>query len=600
MKQHDVNLSKHQQLQYLYLDNTVSVIDADTTKIEIFIFGTLKNSNYEKIFDIIRKSNKLKELELYADDNNKSQSYHTNITKSLVTVLPLLHNLSELELQCCRLTDNIIQLPLEMKSLKNIKLDREIMSLTTWQKFVDSLPHIPHTVDVDVRFCNITGDGEEINDDMLTLVSQGRRREKGNDAIQYLRDQEHLFHVKDQTSDHFSFINEEEKSSEWDRCITSGSETAAKILIDREILPSQRELRKACRVFGVDSHILSKMCSMISKHIRKKSENVIDVLPSYQIDHVLSSRYVSIVFVVVLKKNSRRLVSRDNYECYIKWENAYSSEGKLVAVKEMEFDTSDIQSSDAVLENIRKCVNKNADDLLQKHSNLNVILPSLMKSVGYMSDKQEHEIKIKPCIALYVSVKGYIPLNETPFEKEIDGFPTDVLEGEFEPFIGGPNHYHEHLKMGVAIHANVSIGDKILGGTLGGFINHSVHGLCGITSAHVVYDSAELARVKNAKELSLIKTVYQPINECMSAFGEVVLAIYNEGTESESGMEVALISIKDRQPKDGSFPEALNELEAGEHFFSSPEPKAQGELLVSKGDTTASVVMRQHSHRLLL
>ncbi|XP_060553461.1 uncharacterized protein LOC132714590 [Ruditapes philippinarum] len=196
MKQHDVNLSKHQQLQYLYLDNTVSVIDADTTKIEIFNFGTLKNSNYEKIFDIIRKSYKLKELELYADDNNKSQSYHTNITKRLVTVLPLLHNLSELELQCCRLTDNIIQLPLEMKSLKNIKLDREIMSLTTWQKFVDSLPHIPHTVDVDVRFCNITGDGEEINDDMLTLVSQGRRREKGNDAIQYLRDQEHLFHVK--------------------------------------------------------------------------------------------------------------------------------------------------------------------------------------------------------------------------------------------------------------------------------------------------------------------------------------------------------------------------------------------------------------------
>jgi hypothetical protein len=196
-----------------------------------------------------------------------------------------------------------------------------------------------------------------------------------------------------------------------------------------------------------------------------------------------------------------------------------------------------------------------------------------MKSVGYTSGK--HDIKIKPCIALYVSVKGYIPLNETPFEKEIDGFPTDVLEGEFEPFIGGPNQYHEHLKMGVAIHANVLIGDTILGGTLGGFINHSVHGLCGITSAHVVYDSAELARVKNAKELSLIKTVYQPINECMSAFGEVVLAIYNEGSESESGMEVALIRIKDRQPKDGSFPEAFNNLEAGEHICNYPRKMNQ-------------------------
>jgi hypothetical protein len=30
-------------------------------------------------------------------------------------------------------------------------------------------------------------------------------------------------------------------------------------------------------------------------------------------------------------------------------------------------------------------------------------------------------------------------------------------------------------------------------------------------------------------------------------------------------------------------------------FFSSPEPKVRGELLVSKGDTPASVVMRQQS-----
>ncbi|XP_060595344.1 uncharacterized protein LOC132749548 [Ruditapes philippinarum] len=204
-KQHDVNLSKHQQLQYLDLYDTVSVIDADTTNLEIFTFNELKDSNYEKIFDIIRKSYKLKELELYGDDNNKSQLYHTNITKRLVTVLPLLHNLSKLELQYCRLTDNIIQLPLEMKSLKNIKLYYVIMSLTTWQKFVDSLPGIPHTVDVSVRNCYITGDGEEFNDDRLTLISQGLRGGKGNDAIQYVKDQDQLFHVKRDDDDWFDF-----------------------------------------------------------------------------------------------------------------------------------------------------------------------------------------------------------------------------------------------------------------------------------------------------------------------------------------------------------------------------------------------------------
>ncbi|XP_060566316.1 uncharacterized protein LOC132725238 [Ruditapes philippinarum] len=194
--QHDVNLSKHQPLQYLHLFDTVSVLDADATNLEIFRFWELKNINYEKIFDIIRKSYKLKELVLNGEYHNKSKLYHTNITKRLVIVVSLLHNLSKLVLGLCRLTDNIIQSPLEMKRLKNIELNKVIMSLTTWQKFVDSLPHIPHTVNVIVWLCYITGDGEEFNDDMLALTSRGGLSgEKGNDAIQYVKDRE-LFHVK--------------------------------------------------------------------------------------------------------------------------------------------------------------------------------------------------------------------------------------------------------------------------------------------------------------------------------------------------------------------------------------------------------------------
>jgi hypothetical protein len=204
-KQHDVNLSKHQQLQYLCLFIAVNVIDAGTTNLEIFKFSELKNSNYEKIFDIIRKSYKLKELVLYGEYINKSQLYHTNITKRLVRVLPLLHNLSKLELQYWRFTDNIIQSPLEMKSLKNINLLKVIMSLTTWQKFVDCLPHIPHTVDVSVVRCYITGDGEEFNDDMFRLTLQGFSGGKGNDAKQYVKDKDQLFHVKPGTVHWFIF-----------------------------------------------------------------------------------------------------------------------------------------------------------------------------------------------------------------------------------------------------------------------------------------------------------------------------------------------------------------------------------------------------------
>ncbi|XP_060558063.1 uncharacterized protein LOC132718387 [Ruditapes philippinarum] len=204
-KLHDVNLSKFQQLQHLYLYKAVSVIDADNTNLEQFVFINLKDSNYEKILNIITKAYKLKELQLDRNYNNISPLNHTNITKKLVRALPLLHNLSKLRLDQCTLTDNIIQLPLEMKSLKCIVLDCVIMSLTTWQKFVDSLPGIPHTVDVNLWLCDITVHGEEFNDDRLTLRSQGLRGGKGNDANQYVKDKYQLFHVTLDTYRCFNF-----------------------------------------------------------------------------------------------------------------------------------------------------------------------------------------------------------------------------------------------------------------------------------------------------------------------------------------------------------------------------------------------------------
>jgi hypothetical protein len=205
MKKHDVNLSKHQQLQYLNYDHFANVIDLDSNNLEIFGFVNLKESNYEKIFDIIRKSCKLKQLVLIGYFPIKSQSYHNNITKRLGRVLPLLHNLSKLELWYCMLTDTIIQLPLELKSLKNIKLVHVIMSLKPWQKFVDSLPSIPHTVNVSVLSCYVTGDGEKVNVDRLTLILQGLWGGKGNDAIQYVKDQYQLFHVKNDDYHRFDF-----------------------------------------------------------------------------------------------------------------------------------------------------------------------------------------------------------------------------------------------------------------------------------------------------------------------------------------------------------------------------------------------------------
>jgi hypothetical protein len=201
--QHDVNFSNHQKLQYLYLNDAVSVIYVDATNLEIFRFFEVKNIKYKKIFGIIRKAYKLKELALYGHCKTKSQLYHTNITKRLVRVLPLLHNLSKLELWRFTLTDNIIQSPVEIKSLKNIKLYYVIMSLTTLQKFIDSFPTIPHTVDVSLLGCYIS-EGEEFTIDMSEIISEGQRG-RINDAIQYVKGQDQLFHVKDDDKNWFEF-----------------------------------------------------------------------------------------------------------------------------------------------------------------------------------------------------------------------------------------------------------------------------------------------------------------------------------------------------------------------------------------------------------
>ncbi|XP_060574487.1 uncharacterized protein LOC132732137 [Ruditapes philippinarum] len=345
-----------------------------------------------------------------------------------------------------------------------------------------------------------------------------------------------------------SMLYQNDKS--WDTCIERRSESDAKILLEKKILPSKSELNKASRVFGRTSAIFSNICSKISQHIKENSEDVIDVLPSYKSDST------SIVFIVFLKRASQFFIFKDN-ECYKISENEPSADGEYAAVYERKVETKN-QSDGKVFEQLRKCINKNADDLFKRHSNLNVILPSLKKSFGYKSG--QHKIIEEPCIALFVTAKGLIPLAEERFKKDIDGFRTDVFGGEFEPYFGGPNEFHEHLKIGLAIQANIENGSI---GTLGGFIEHPQHGLCGITCAHVIYTLDELKMIKENTPFKMDKLVHQPTVCHSPAFGRVVLVVYNEGDDIMSGMEVAIFSIRDRKPKDGSFPKVLNDIQAG-------------------------------------
>ncbi|XP_045216963.2 uncharacterized protein LOC123566709 [Mercenaria mercenaria] len=214
--QHVVDLSKHQQLQYLRHDDNVMVTGFNTSNLDIFIYKSLNSTHFLKVFDILSTTKKLTKLELWYDNFNisthivgsdKNPSYHT-VTDKLITLLPLLYQLRDLRLEELRLTDNIIKCPNEMKSMKIIDLGGVRMSLTTWRQFVDSLLLMPLPVEVRAWNMCITWDGEEYHPEL----DQGKEGD-GVAAWQYVREQKALFNMKYEKSNSIYFSTKKYHSS---------------------------------------------------------------------------------------------------------------------------------------------------------------------------------------------------------------------------------------------------------------------------------------------------------------------------------------------------------------------------------------------------
>ncbi|XP_053375614.1 uncharacterized protein LOC123534312 [Mercenaria mercenaria] len=183
---HEVDLSKHQQLQCLEYSNFIIVTRVNTLNLEIFEFRSLNSTNCEKVYDILSSAYKLTRLVLFCNKYNDS----THIIEKLITLLPSLYRLHEFILEDFPLTDNIMKCPAEMKSMKNILLIDVRMGLTTWRQFVDSLFLMPLTVKVRAwRMC-ITRDGIDFG----TPEGGGGGGETAA-AWQYVREQEALSKV---------------------------------------------------------------------------------------------------------------------------------------------------------------------------------------------------------------------------------------------------------------------------------------------------------------------------------------------------------------------------------------------------------------------
>ncbi|KAH3740954.1 hypothetical protein DPMN_047672 [Dreissena polymorpha] len=205
---------------------------------------------------------------------------------------------------------------------------------------------------------------------------------------------------------------------------------------------------------------------------------------------------------------------------------------------------------DSEVELIRTCISNNADLLMAKHKYLSIVEGCCHKrECGIAIDSSA--CKYEPRLALYVLAKGYIPIDEDPFEKSYVGIQVEVREGVFVPFVKTSNEYHDHVRMGCAI-------ERHLKGTLGLFIEHNIYGLCGLTCAHAMLSKEEHERCKQTNgrihsELLLNDCeVYQP--ERPHGLGSLVEAIYKEGNCSQTGIDIALVEIKQRHPIDGKFP----------------------------------------------
>lgn len=74
---------------------------------------------------------------------------------------------------------------------------------------------------------------------------------------------------------------------------------------------------------------------------------------------------------------------------------------------------------------LKQVVNKHADYLFTRHSNLNLIKPSYVKSVGWGAT---HTTYIQPTIVLFCHKKGILPHGEKQFPLTIEGIQTDIRE----------------------------------------------------------------------------------------------------------------------------------------------------------------------------
>ena len=342
----------------------------------------------------------------------------------------------------------------------------------------------------------------------------------------------------------------------WIACVKDGNdfEKKAKCLLKQGKLPNQFGLKRICSRCTTSSLFLKEICEGICNYIKSKSERIVDVWAATVYSKGNPTCSDDIVFVVLTTDTES--VNEENFSTYQRHISKVEETRQSKEITRKEYENP-LTSEEK--EKVEKCLRKNGKLLMDSHSNLTRVTAS-----WFTEDKSNTEnssIKRELCIALYVHIKGYIPLGEKHFPSEIAGFPVVVREGIFT-LCRGANEYHQNVKMGCAIG-----GERI--GTLGAFIEfENDTNLYGLTCAHVVFGDTKLRTVLEKGTIffdNTIETVYQPASEIdLKPLGKIDTVIYKSGGNGLAGMEIALLNInQDRWPTDGTFPDDSDYAAAG-------------------------------------
>ncbi|XP_045161840.2 uncharacterized protein LOC123526661 [Mercenaria mercenaria] len=354
-------------------------------------------------------------------------------------------------------------------------------------------------------------------------------------------------------------------------------------LLESKSFPDRKLLNDLCqeKVFGRKSTVAIDTCKKICLFIKSLNTNIIDVWPARKAVTLTKGETFDIRFVVITEnlneegRNDLENLIQSYYDTLPLRDCDHLSSEETYLMKERGYKFREDDQN-----RINACITLHADSLLQKHTYLGIISGCPFRSVGY--DTSNHKIVATPCIVLNVQYKGYIPIDEEPFERQYDGVQVDVREDIFVLYNYTAKERHDNVKAGCQISGETDERGKCPKGTLGGFVNHPDYGLCGISCSHVLLRPNELSQIAGeSQEINWSRStlpagrnvdtwqgnVYQPSKVETSKgnvaddnkIGRLVKVIYRRGKTSskemdQCGIDAALFQLSNRLPITSDFP----------------------------------------------